>query len=154
MGSGYKAAENLITTSDRYNQIVMSGVEEQIKEKVIAFIQRAEEADFDRVDVTFGLKGELEWFSVVGTDAIQSMLADPAFCEELLSAYEGWEQKTLVEKIKETLVTWMNGQSANLMRVKECTYTLTLPEMGEIGSETHLLSAGPDLYMGLLSMGQ
>jgi hypothetical protein len=154
MGSGYKAAENLITTSDRYNQTVMSGVEGQIKEKVMAFIERAAEANFDRVDVTFGLKVELEWFSVVGTDAIQSMLADPAFCEELLHAYEGWEQSTLVEKIKETLVTWMNGQSANLMRVKECTYTLTLPEMGEIGSETHLLSAGPDLYMGLLSMGQ
>lgn len=148
MGSGYKSSQNIVTTSDVYNREKMRDEEKKIKAEIDKKILEIEMMGGSTDDVTFDLTVDVDWTEVKSDAAVDLMMANEKFKQDLLDKYPAWTPATLRTEIITQIGTWWTGMSKNLKRVKDTKYKLTIA-----GGSPKNFSAGPDLWMGLISMG-
>jgi hypothetical protein len=136
-GSGYREALNLLTTSARYNQIVMRGAEREIGRRVTE--HTAERPPEERASVTFRVTVSVRWGDVLDRDILQSIRREPWYQRH--SPGDRLEHE-IRAKIREGRV------SERLRRVMALHYIVAIENPG--GAEIRLgpvISLGPDLYL-------
>ena len=152
MGSGFKSSQNIVTTSDVFNRETMRAQEVAIGKIIQQTVQMVEEDDGADAakNMTFDLTVSVEWTDVMSDEVIKTMIASETFKTKLFEAYPSFKQGSLKTHIQTTLSGWMKGMSENLRRVKNVKYKLDIPEAGYSNDG---FNTGPDLFMGVVSMG-
>ncbi len=143
-GSGYKNALNLITTSAYFNDPVMKAIETRIHNTWRAYLGQLESLSLDTANVTFDLKVNVYWMEVLAPQLIPRIMRDLG--AKLLAHYPHWDKNNLQQEIAAKLNTGLIGASADLKRVANVKYTLTLK--GPHAPTIDPMFTGPDLWIG------
>lgn len=124
LGSGYKDSANLITTSAHYNQVVMKGAEDAIKE----FVQENNAVEFDmEVNVTWG------------------KLSSPEVIEEILEELPKKDK----DEVRDEVQAFVNRVQPNFKRCMNVRYKVTVVNGVTNKPVTFRRNIGADVWLGL-----
>lgn len=144
LGSGYKDALNLITTSAHFNNPVMAGIEKTIRDTWMGYVSELTKASVETSHVTFDLTIKVFWVEVDGPKVIALLMRELG--AKLLAHYPHWDRNNLEKEIHDKLQTNLIGASPNLKRVGQIKYTVVFH--GPDAPSLPPMTTGPDLWLG------